>query len=285
MVDLHTHSTASDGALNPSELVGLAGKLGIKALALTDHDSVAGVGEAREAAGEFGMIFVAGVEIEIAFSPGEFHLLGLGLDETYPPLLESLEALALSRSRRNRTILDKLKDQGLAVDTDWLESSLPSGRMGRPHIAEAMVRGRQARSLQEAFDLYLGKGRPYYEPKDCLDLGDALELIRKAGGVPVVAHPYSLFVSKPKLSSLMAEWKGMGVRGIEAYHPGAKLGQCRILERMGRTEGFFITAGSDFHSPDKPRWGLGKTAGGIPIEDVYFSELSSAMASSPLSSD
>ncbi len=279
MVDLHTHSTASDGAQSPTELIGLAKKLGLKALALTDHDSVAGVGEGKAAALKAEVEFIPGVEIEIAFSPGEFHLLGLGLDETYPPLLEALELLAEARSRRNLSILSRLKDQGLELDAEWLEESLPAGRMGRPHIAEALVRGRQVRNLQEAFDLYLGKGRPYYEAKDCIELDQALELIRDAGGVSVAAHPYSLFVSKTRLASLMIEWRQMGIQGIEAYHPGAKLGQCRILEKMGRAQGFFISAGSDYHSPAKPRWGLGRTAGGIPIEDGYFDELSSALGS------
>jgi 3',5'-nucleoside bisphosphate phosphatase len=281
MIDLHSHSTASDGSLAPSELVALAAKTGLKALALTDHDTVAGVVEARAAAAQAGIVFIGGVEIEIDFDPGEFHLLGLGIDEADAGLLAAMAGLAEARRRRNATIVDLLRHEGFDIDLEEITRLAGTENLGRPHIAEALVRRKVVRTKQEAFDRFLGKGRPFYMPKDCLALTEALELIASAGGVAVAAHPYSLFVGKPKLGAVMDLWREMGVLGIEAYHPAAKLGQCRILEAMGRERGFFVTAGSDYHGPDKPAWGLGRTSGGIPIADSYFAELSGVLPSLP----
>jgi len=281
VIDLHTHSTASDGSLPPAELVDLAKKTGLKALALTDHDTVAGIGEARRRASELGLAFVPGVEIEIDFDPGEFHLLGLGIDETSGRLAEALSLLADARTDRNERIVELFRSGGIPIDLEEIAEIAGTGRIGRPHLADALLRRRIVRTRQEAFDRFLGKGKPFYLPKDCLPFAKALGCIRAAGGIAVIAHPYSLFVSKPKLAVLMDEWKEAGVEGIEAYHPTAKLGQCRILETMARDRGFLVTAGSDFHSREKPECGLGRTAGGIPIEDSYWEALSLSLPGLP----
>ncbi len=280
MIDLHSHSTASDGSLSPSELMIHGSKLGLRALALTDHDTVAGIAEARAKAAELDLKFISGVEIEIDFDPGEFHLLGLGVDETEGELLEALSELADARKRRNESMVELFRGEGMAMDLEKMGSLAGTERVGRPHMAEALVEMGVVRTKQEAFDKYLAKGRPFYLPKDCLPLSRALHLIRQAKGVAVVAHPYSLFISKPKLSARMDEWKDLGIEGIEAYHPAAKLGQCRILENMARERGFLVTAGSDFHNFKKPECGLGRTAGGIPIADSYYEDLVSSLSGS-----
>lgn len=273
MIDLHSHSTASDGALAPAELIRLAASLGLKAIALTDHDTVAGIAEARAEASLAGIGFIAGVEIEIEFSPGEFHLLGLGLDEGNAKLVRALKELSSARRDRNAKIAQLLRESGMEIDLEQLERKAGLGQVGRPHLAQALLEQRVVRTKQEAFDKYLGKGKPFYLPKECLSLDRALALIEDSGGIPVVAHPYSLFISKTKLAPLMDEWKDSGIRGIEAYHPAAKPGQCRSLELMARQRGFLVTAGSDFHGPGKPECGLGKSSGGYPIEDRYLDEL------------
>ncbi len=280
MIDLHTHSNASDGELSPAELIGLGIKNGLRALALTDHDTVAGIAEARARAAELGLEFIAGVEIEIDFDPGEFHLLGLGLDEKNPALLRALAELADARAFRNEQIVELFHREGISINLEEIGTLAGTQRIGRPHIAEALVRNGLVKGRQEAFDKYLGKGRPFYLSKDCLALEDALRLIHGAGGLAVVAHPYSLFIGKPKLAALMDEWKTMGIEGIEAYHPAAKLGQCRILERMARQRGFLVTAGSDFHSLKKPECGIGRSAGGQAIDDSYYEELVSFLSGS-----
>jgi predicted metal-dependent phosphoesterase TrpH len=273
MVDLHSHSTASDGSCAPAELVGLALERGLSALALTDHDSVAGLPEAEAAAAGSGLRLIRGVEIEIRFEPGEFHLLGLRLGELGGELAETLADLARARVERNRRILEKMGEAGFGASMEELEAVSGAGAAGRPHIAALLVERKAVRTKQEAFDKYLGKGRPFYSPKECLELGHAMRVVKEAGGLAIVAHPMSLFVSWGRLASLMDEWKELGIDGIEAYHPTAKLGQCRRLDKMARERGFRVTAGSDFHGALRPERKLGRTAGNLVIGDEYLSEI------------
>ena len=273
MVDLHTHSRASDGAFTPSELVARAAAEGLVAIALTDHDSVEGLAEGAEAAGKAGIRFVAGVEVEIAWAPGEFHLLGLDLRDPGGAVAGEAAGLAASRDERNRRVFALLREAGFDADYEGLRAVAGTGLIGRPHIAELMVARGYARSKQDAFDRYLAKGRPFYLPKDCLPLERALEVIRESGGLSIVAHPLSLFVSWTRMRSLMTEWKDMGVDGIEAWHPIARVADCVRLEDMGRAAGLRVTAGSDFHGPSRPDRRLGRTAGGRVIDDCYLESL------------
>jgi len=279
VVDLHTHSNASDGELSPSELVEKARAAGLSALALTDHDTIDGIAPARAAAKLTHLEFIPGIEIEIDFEPGEFHLLGYYIDEHCPALLDAVEHLARMRRERNAAILARFTQSGISIDTSHLEALSQESYIGRPHLADLLVKARYARTRQDAFDRFLGKGKPFYIKKSCLPLEEAISIIRAAHGVPVIAHPYSLFVSKAMLGDLFSHWKQMGVLGIEAYHPTAKYGQCVILERMARERGMFVTAGSDFHGNAKPECGLGKTAGAMPIDSRFLDELFMAISS------
>jgi hypothetical protein len=253
--------------------VGLALERGLSALALTDHDSVAGLPEAELAAAGTALRLIRGVEIEIAFGPGEFHLLGLRLERLGGELEEVLGRLFKSRDERNSRILDKMRDAGFAATMDDLRLVAGEGTAGRPHIATLLVERKAVRTRQEAFDKYLAKGRPFYEGKDCLELGEAMRVVKEAGGLAVVAHPLSLFVSWGRLGSLMDEWKELGIDGIEAFHPTAKIGHCRRVEKMARERGFRVTAGSDFHGAIRPERRLGRTAGNLVIGDEYLAEI------------
>lgn len=279
-VDLHTHSSASDGELSPSELMALAHKLGLSTIALTDHDTVAGLAEAAQAAHAHGIECIPGIEIEIDFEPGEFHLLGYGIDPQSAPLLDATQRLGNARHERNEAILELFANAGFQLDTIKISELSRESYIGRPHLADLLVKARCVRTRQEAFDRYLGKGRPFYIKKSCLPLEEALSVIKAAGGVPVVAHPYSLFVSKSMLGTLFSRWKDMGIEGLEAYHPTAKFGQCVILERMARERGMFVTAGSDFHGKARPECGLGRTAGNMAIDSCYRDALVSALSHS-----
>ncbi|MBL8966915.1 MAG: PHP domain-containing protein, partial [Spirochaetaceae bacterium] len=191
-----------------------------------------------------------------------------------PARLEAaLEGLGRARDERNRRIMERVNAAGIAGTMEDLAALAGSSRPGRPHIASLLVERRAAKNRQDAFSRYLAKGRPFYEAKETLSLEEAIELVRGAGGLAVVAHPYSLFVSKSRLEKLMDEWKELGIDGIEAYHPTAKLGQCRRLEKMGRERGFRITAGSDYHGALRPERRLGRSAGGMLIEDSFLDEL------------
>jgi predicted metal-dependent phosphoesterase TrpH len=273
VIDLHSHSTASDGSLSPAALVALAIERGLSALALTDHDTLAGLPQAEAAAAGTGLRFIRGVEIEIAFEPGEFHLLGLALERTGGELADAIAELAKAREARNARIMARIRAEGIDASMDELRALAGGGAIGRPHIAELLVEKRVVRTKQAAFDRYIGKGRPWYEPKGTLELGEALRLVKGAGGRAIVAHPLSLFVSWGRLEELMDEWKELGVDGIEAYHPTAKISHCRRLDRMARARGLRVTAGSDFHGALRPDRKLGRTAGNLVIGDEYLAEL------------
>jgi 3',5'-nucleoside bisphosphate phosphatase len=289
MVDLHSHSTASDGSLTPTQLVELAAERGLKALALTDHDTLDGLAEAAAAASRLAAAaleaapptanaaaaprLIPGIEIEIAFEPGEFHLLGLGIARPGAELVDAAARLSRARVERNRRILERARAAGIDVTMDDLAEAAGGGVAGRPHIAALLVSRKAVRTRQEAFDRYLGKGRPWYEAKDCLELTEAIRLVKESGALAIAAHPLSLFVSWGRLASIMDEWKELGIDGIEAYHPAAKVGQCRRLERMARERGFLVTAGSDFHGSLRPERKLGKTAGNLEIDDSYLEAL------------
>ncbi|MDR1910077.1 MAG: PHP domain-containing protein [Spirochaetaceae bacterium] len=274
MIDLHTHSTASDGSLSPAQLVRSAASAGLTALALTDHDTIAGLEEAEAEAKKAGLRFIPGVELEIAWvsesgaaPPGEFHLLGLGIRRPTPAFVAALRALAEDREERNREILARLEDMGLRADYGELRALAGDGSIGRPHIAALLVRQGLAPNRELAFSRYLGKGRPFYVPRRGIPFGEALVIIKESGGIPVLAHPLSLFVAWGRLPGLVAELRAQGLEGLEAWHPTAKVRACHRLEQLGRSLGLYITAGSDFHGEARPDRRLGYSSPGRKISE------------------
>jgi len=256
----------------------LAAESGITTLALTDHDTIEGLAEAEREASVRGIRLVRGVEIEVAFSPGEFHLLGLDLRSVDSEIARALAKLGRARVERNRRILGRINDAGIEATMEELEAIAredreAEGQIGRPHIARLLIAKKAARNRQDAFDRWLGKGKPFYEEKAVIGLDEGIALVHAAGGLAIVAHPRSLFVSWSRLATLMDEWLGQGVDGIEAWHPTATVGECKRLEKMGRERGFRVTAGSDFHGASRPERKLGKTAGRLPIEDSWLEAL------------
>ncbi|MBO4509256.1 MAG: PHP domain-containing protein [Spirochaetaceae bacterium] len=273
MIDLHIHSSASDGEYSPSEIVFFAAEKRISVIALTDHDTVSGLEEAEAAAAEKGIVFVRGIEININRQRGEFHLLGLGLKDISPSLESLTRRLQNERVERNRTIIESMKADGFDVDYEELESLFPGQNLGRPHIAAYLLEKRIVKRRQQAFDKYIGHGRPYYRGKQGAELSEAVTAIVESGGIPVIAHPLSLYISWGKMEATLAEFRSAGVRGLEAWHPGAKVSSCRRLETLARKLGFFVTAGSDFHGESvRADRKLGYTAGKIEIADKFWTE-------------
>ena len=294
MIDLHTHSAASDGNYTPSALVAEAAKRGLTALALTDHDTIGGLGEAARAALENGIRFIPGIELEIAWNQGgDFHLLGLGIGRPSPAFEAAVEELARRRRERNLEIVERMNKAGIGVSYDEvlafagaypLDGSQGGGPLnagtsggghsiGRPHFAAFLAKRKIVKNREQAFLRYLGKGKPFFIPKAGLEFERAVEVIRGSGGIAVLAHPMSLYTAWGRLPGLIKTLKERGLDGLEAWHPNASVSDCKRLEDLGKESGLFVTAGSDFHGEGRPDRNLGITAGGKKIDDSFLPPL------------
>lgn len=270
MIDLHTHSTASDGSLTPTQLMQAAKEGGLSAIALTDHDTIDGIEEASNAAEKLHLGFIPGIELDIRWEPGEFHLLGLGIRHPGGAFRAALDEISRRREARNLQILDRMQELSIEVNYDDIRALSGGGSVGRPHFAAALVNRGLVRNREQAFSQFLRKGKPLYVPKEGLELAQALELIKEAGGIAALAHPMSLYVSWGRLPGLVKDLADQGLDGIEAWHPTAKVRSCKRLEELGTRLGLFITAGSDFHGETRPDRKLGITAGGRKIEEAIL---------------
>ncbi len=275
-IDLHTHSTASDGSFSPTELVNLAKEKGLVAMALTDHDTTSGLEEAGRAGQEFGVDIIPGVELSVLIKGGTFHLLGLGIHET-PELCAAFKKFIHGRDNRNRYILEKLAALGMPITEAELEAAVPGAVPGRPHIARLMVDKGFVSGTQEAFDLYLKKGAPAYQGRFRLPDKEAIELILGAGGIPVMAHPFSLKMEAEDLEAYLQTLKGYGLRGIEAYYSKHTPEQQALYLSLAEKLGLLVTGGSDFHGASKPDISLGKGLGEMEIPFEVYVELKSVL--------
>lgn len=273
MIDLHVHTTASDGQYTPAQIIQKAAEKNIKVIAITDHDTIRGLQEALQEGKKQGITVVPGIELNITFPTGEFHLLGHGLKEPSKSLLYIVENVIKNRNDRNLQIIQKMNEDGVQITMEELNEDYPDTVIGRPHFAAELVKHKVVKTRQQAFDQYLARGRKWYVPRICTNLDEAIVAIRESGGVPVLAHPMSLYLSWGRLPDFLKEYYEKGVVGIEAFHPGARVTECLRLEELGRKLGFIITAGSDFHG-EKIRADrkLGHTCGGKKIDDKYYFE-------------
>jgi predicted metal-dependent phosphoesterase TrpH len=288
MIDLHTHSNASDGSLSPAALVQEAAHLNISAIALTDHDSIKGLSYARNEAELTGIRFIPGIEIEIAYSgKGQFHLLGLGITGPSPAFIGAVEELSRLREKRNREILDRMREMGIDAGMEELEELArglnrregeePVPSVGRPHFASLLIKRGIVKNQELAFSRYLGQGKPLYVPKPGLDFERAQALIRESGGLPILAHPMSLYLSWSRLPVFLEDLKNQGLAGIEAWHPAAKIQDCRRLEALARKLGLYVTAGSDFHGAVRPGRRLGHSCEGRKIDEAVLEAIPELM--------
>ncbi|RKX87205.1 MAG: hypothetical protein DRP70_08945 [Spirochaetes bacterium] len=277
MIDLHTHSNASDGELSPSELVKLAGETGITALALTDHDTMSGLSEAEKTAKNLGMRFIPGVETEVDFEPGEFHILGLNMKK-YPdgPLEDFLEEIRRRRVSRNQEMIALMKAEGLEITLDKLDKIAGGEITGRMHFARWLINRGDAKNVPDCFEKWLGPGCPFYVPKHRPMLEDAIRAIHASEGKAVIAHPMSLWISWGRLGTYMSIWKEQGLDGIEARHSGASRREAVRLKELADKNDMFITGGSDFHGSGRPDRRLGYGPSGIPLEDNLLSAFGDA---------
>lgn len=246
-VDLHLHSTYSDGSDSPALIVSRACAAGACAIAITDHDTVAGVAPGRAAATAAGLGFLSGVEISAGFQHREIHVLGLGIDENEANLVGGLDALCTARNSRGLRILARLAEAGFALPDFASPQPVAGSALGRMHIACAMVAAGYVKKPQEAFDRFLNSGRPAYVPKETMPLATAIALIHGAGGLAFVAHP-GLGKSVRKMLPALLE---LPFDGIEAYHVSHTPGRVEEFSALARARGLLITGGSDCHGTIK----------------------------------
>lgn len=275
MIDLHSHTSASDGTFEPAQLIQQAADKKISVIAVTDHDTTAGLQEASTEAKKIGITFVPGIELNISWPTGEFHLLGLGLKNESSELSYLIQKLQEDRLTRNERIIKKMQDDGIDISIEKVKEMFPDASLGRPHIASYLVTNKICKTNQQAFDKFLGKGRKYHVERAGADLNSAIHAIKTSGGIPVIAHPLSLYLSYGKLPGVLKDIRNRGVEGLEAFHSCVRKTDALRLEEIAESLGMFITGGSDFHG-DKNRKDikLGYACNGEKIPDrLWFDEL------------
>lgn len=252
--DLHSHSTASDGDLTPGALVDAAYAAGVRCLALTDHDTLSGLVEARQAASRYqDMVFIDGIELTCQWQGRVVHLLGLGIDPAAAAFEQYLDNLTRLRQERAVRIAEKLTKKGLP---DLLPAAMQvagAGQVGRPHFAQAMVEAGLVSDRNKAFELYLGQGKVGDVKASWPELEEAVSLVLGAGGQAIVAHPTKYNFTFTRIRALMARLKELGGAGFEVSYPGVTPNHLRDLLRLADLQDYWVSAGSDFHSPEQ-RW-------------------------------
>jgi predicted metal-dependent phosphoesterase TrpH len=261
-VDLHTHTTASDGTYSPTELVAEAAQRGVRVLAVTDHDSTEGLPEAMAAAERHRPLeIIAGIEINCDVEGAEIHILGYLMDWQAPWFQEFCRGQRRERRERVHRMVERLAGLGMAVDAEEVFAIVKEGSAGRPHVAQVMLARGYVRTVREAFDKYLGSGKPAHVPRRKLTPAEAVRLLRQAGGVPVFAHP-----GLADRDALIPDLIAAGMMGIECYYPEHSAGQRAAYLQLCHDHDLVATGGSDFHGPRVRAATLGSPA--VPMAAV-----------------
>jgi 3',5'-nucleoside bisphosphate phosphatase len=273
-VDLHSHSTASDGSEKPAALVEQAVEIGLTALALTDHDTLDGIADAAAAAGSAGLDLIPGTELSLEYDQGGMHLIVLWLGPGPGPLQDRLEELRWGRDQRNETMAQRLTELGMPVSIEEILEEGGTGSIGRPHIAAIMMRKGYVETIEEAFELWLSSGKPAYVGRPRLTPEEAIGLARESGAVPIVAHPHTLGINRAhEMADLLTRLIGAGLVGLEAFCAGYRRHEREGYADLARRFGLVPSGGSDFHGTYKPGLSLGSGYGDLVVADAIVDEL------------
>ena len=256
-IDLHIHTTASDGTDLPSEAVAKARSLGLEAIALTDHDTAAGVAEAAAAGEGLGVEVVPGIEVSSDYRDNNIHILGYFIDPEAPALRAVLEWIRTERIARNEYVVDRLADDGFDISVEELHSLYPEAVLGRPHMAELLMKKGYVSSVQEGFDKYLGEGGKYYMPKRRISMARAVETVLASGGLAVLAHPLQYRYPLHEVEEMILYAQSLGVTALECYYSEHSPGDERWLLAQADRLGLGVSGGSDYHGTRKSRISMG----------------------------
>jgi len=263
-VDLHLHTTASDGVLTPSALVRYAKSKGLQAIAITDHDTIEGLDEGLSEGERIGFEVIAGVEISADHSPGSMHMLGYFLDIHHPLLKSKLDYLQRARAERNPKIIQNLNRLGVRISYEEVVKASGGGQVGRPHVAQVLIEKGYVRNFQEAFDRFLRKGAPAYVDKVRLKSKEAISFIREAGGLAVLAHPKTV-TTDGSFEKILGELIEEGLRGIEVFYPEHNPLEVAQFKAMAERHGLLVTGGTDYHGIEKEALDIGVGRGEMKL--------------------
>ena len=276
-IDLHIHTNASDGTDSPARVVEKARELGLAAIAITDHDTIAGVEEAQARGRELGVEVVSGVELAVDYYGRELHLLGYFVPKNAPGLERLLAEAAEQRAERNGRIIALLRQAGYPISLEELQQSFPGQSLGRPHICTLLVRKGVIPSVQEGFKTLVGAGKPYYVPRKRFSLGTAAAALREAGAVSSLAHPYKYGCEGMQMNALMQNVRCCGVAHLEAFYSDYDEEQTQELRDTAREWGMDVTGGSDYHGENRGvQLCVGR--GGLRVPDWVLEDMKSYRA-------
>ena len=280
-VDLHLHTTASDGVMSPSEIVRYAKTKGLQAIAITDHDTIEGLEEGLSEGERIGFEVIPGIEISAVHSPGSMHLLGFFLDIYHPLLNERLGYLQKARSERNPKIAEKLSRLGIDLTYEEVLKASGGGQVGRPHFAQVLLGKGYVRSFQEAFDRFLKKGAPAYVDKFRFTAKEALHFINEAKGIAVLAHPNTLGMNGySELENLLVQLVEEGLKGVEVYYPEHSVSEVAQYKILAERYGLLLTGGTDYHGIDKNSLDIGVGRGDMKLPYSLVENLKAARSRS-----
>lgn len=272
-VDLHVHSTKSDGSFTPCELVDYALKKGLSAFALTDHDTTEGLDEAISYAADKPIEVIRGIELSSEYNGRDIHIVGLDIDHRSPAFLSHLTSFQNSRVERNIKMCNNLREAGIDITFDKLQAEFPDSVITRSHYAKYMLAHGYIKSLKEAFDRYIGDHCKYYVPREKITPAQAVSLITEAGGIPILAHPVLYHMTKGQLEELVRELKAAGLVGIEAVYSTYSPADEREIKKLAAKFGLRISGGSDFHGTAKPGLDLATGYGSLFIPEEILIRL------------
>jgi len=275
-LDLHLHTTHSDGSLSPAEVLQLAHKAHVTALAITDHDIVSGIPDAIAVGAALGIEIIPGVEISSCVGTSELHILGYCINWQDPELIRRLASLRESRHTRNPQIIERLRALGLDVTYEEVRDLAGTDSVGRPHIARLLMDKQYVTSAKDAFDRYLAEGRPAYVARELPQPADAIAWIRAAGGVAVLAHPTWAKVSGEGLTALLTTLKADGLGGIEVHYSTHTKRQTTEYLDLAKRLTLLVTGGSDFHGITKPDIDVGIGRGDLNVPEKLLDPLKKA---------
>lgn len=273
MIDLHTHSTESDGTLTPEELMQLAADTGLSAIALTDHDTVGGLSKAEPVARQLGIELIPGIELSTDYNGTEVHMLGFYIDNTNPAFLAKLQEFIDSRDVRNEKMAFLLQKEGFDITLEQLYQEYPESVITRAHFARYLVEHGFVKDRDTVFRKYLGDNCRCYVPREKITPFEAIDLIRLGGGFSFFAHPLLCHMNHDRLRFFVKDLKKAGLTGMEAIYSMNTPGDERNMKKLAEEFGLLISGGSDFHGENKPYIHLGTGRGNLRIPESILEEI------------